>query len=155
MQLLSPSSSNMSFFSEHEIPEPIFYPCQVRHTRVHPVVHSFSYPYLWVVLPVRWRGNSIEKYNSPVVSGWFTVDPGDYLERGNHAGLHGKLRQYLHSQVSRPSAARCLTNRCSTSKMKTIPTSFSLLPPKYLAMSSTPSLSGIYTLPKESWPPLS
>ncbi|GKZ23417.1 hypothetical protein AbraIFM66951_009698 [Aspergillus brasiliensis] len=88
----------MSFFSEHEIPEPIFYPCQVRHTRVHPVVHSFSYPYLWVVLPVRWRGNSIEKYNSPVVSGWFTVDPGDYLERGNHAGLHGKLRQYLHSQ---------------------------------------------------------
>ncbi|GLA02688.1 hypothetical protein AnigIFM60653_002213 [Aspergillus niger] len=52
------------------------------------------------MLPVRWRGNSVEKYTSPVVgSGWFTVDPRDYLERGNHAGLHGKLRQYLHSQV--------------------------------------------------------
>ena len=86
--------------NSHEIPEPVLYPCRVRHTRVHPLVHSFSYSYLWMVLPVRWQGEDLESDNlPPISSGWFTVDARDYLERGNHAGLHGKLRQYLHSQV--------------------------------------------------------
>lgn len=87
--------------------KPVIFPCRTSHTRLFPKKHSFSYSYLFVGIPVGWRG-----YISTVLSadlktlrgqpgnGWFDVDSADYLARGeNPHGLQGKLDEYLESQV--------------------------------------------------------
>lgn len=90
--------------------KPVIFPCRTSHTRLFPKKHSFSYSYLFVGIPVGWRG-----YISTILSadlkglpwrqglprkGWFDVDSGDYLARGeNLHGLRGKLDDYLESQV--------------------------------------------------------
>ena len=95
-------------------PRPLFFPARTTHTRIFPKVHSFSYSYLLVGIPVGWQGSvggmlaadqgsravkDCTQDGSPG-SGWYTVDAADYLERGNgHLGLHGKLGKFLESQV--------------------------------------------------------
>ena len=91
--------------------KPVIFPCRTSHTRLFPKKHSFSYSYLFVGIPVGWRG-----YVSSILSadleglpwnrkqpknGWFNVDSADYFARGeNLHGLRGKLDDYLESQVS-------------------------------------------------------
>lgn len=91
--------------------KPVIFPCRTSHTRLFPKKHSFSYSYLFVGIPVGWRG-----YVSTILSAdlktlpwswgqpknaWLNVDSNDYLARGeNLHGLRGKLDAYLESQVS-------------------------------------------------------
>jgi hypothetical protein len=101
---------------------PLLFPCQTDHARFVPTKHTFSYSYLLVGVPVRWRGNhggiiSCEENtgSSPWymtvlntlsfglggTGAWWRVNGDDYLGRGqNKDGLRGKLKEYLESQVS-------------------------------------------------------
>ncbi len=101
-------SRNISDYNDAwSMMKPVIFPCRTSHTRLFPKKHSFSYSYLFVGIPVGWRG-----YISTVLSadlktlrvqpgnGWFDVDSADYLSRGeNPHGLQGKLDEYLESQV--------------------------------------------------------
>ncbi len=91
--------------------KPIFFPCRTSHIRMFPQAHSFSYSYLFVGIPVGWRGRISSLLNIDLKSlpcsgrkpriGWFSVDSADYLARGDSIhGLRGKLDTYLESQVS-------------------------------------------------------
>ncbi|KAL8739837.1 MAG: hypothetical protein Q9190_007400 [Brigantiaea leucoxantha] len=73
-----------------------------------PKKHSFSYSYLFVGIPIGWRG-SIASFLSvddfPVSktpdrkNTWFSVECSDYLDRGHDSsGLEQKLQSYLESQ---------------------------------------------------------
>ncbi len=95
-------------------PKPLLFPSRTTHTRFFPKTHSFSYSYLIVGIPVGWkgaiggilaayegnRGVSSSAMASSLDGSWYSVDSGDYLDRGNsHLGLHGKLQRFLDSQV--------------------------------------------------------
>ena len=97
--------------------KPRIFPCRTTHTRMFPKIHSFSYSYLMVGIPVGWQGTiasmvsadtdtdkmhtSESTYRTP--KGWFQIEAADYLDRGNvHLGLHGKLDAYLKSQGEHP-----------------------------------------------------
>ena len=91
--------------------KPIVFPCRTSHTRLFPQKHSFSYSYLFVGIPVGWRGRvssllTADLQNTPwegqnPENGWFSVDSADYIARGDSMhGLRGKLDTYLESQVS-------------------------------------------------------
>lgn len=97
-----------------EGPKPLFFPSRTTHTRLFPKKHSFSYSYLLVGIPVGWQGSvggmlSADQgthrtrggpESGPSGRSWFTVDAGDYLDRGNRQhGLDGKLRKFIRSQV--------------------------------------------------------
>ena len=107
----APSSPSDDF-----VAKPMIFPCRTSHTRLVPKTHSFSYSYLWVGIPVGWKGNvggllsaDAPKMSSPwyrrVLSlnsgdAWHTVDGDDYLGRGHaDGGLHEKLHSYLQDQV--------------------------------------------------------
>ena len=96
--------------------KPLLFPCRTSHTRFFPKKHSFSYSYLFVGIPVGWRGSvgsllsadlelPLEDKAQVIPSfdggkGWFSVEATDHLERGFHPfGLQGKLHAYLRSQV--------------------------------------------------------
>ena len=87
---------------------PLIFPSRTTHTRLFPKKHGFSYSYLLVGIPVGWKGsiatmisadvNRHEDLQAP--KSWFSVDAEDHLDRGNDkAGLIGKLRMYIESQV--------------------------------------------------------
>jgi hypothetical protein len=93
----------------------LLFPCQTSHSRIFPKKHSFSHSYLLVGIPVGFEGDaggvvSVGATGKPGRSSWlsntlwgswFTVDAGDYLERGkSELGLRGKLDEYLQTQVS-------------------------------------------------------
>jgi hypothetical protein len=94
--------------------KPLLFPCRTSHSRVFPKKHSFNYSYLVVGIPVGWEGciaglvsvgttsdwkDHIFPTDRPQ-TGWYHVDPSDYLERGNgHLGLRGKLDRCLREQV--------------------------------------------------------
>ncbi len=95
----------------------LLFPCQTSHARKFPQKHSFTYSYVTVGIPVGFAGNaggmvSVEAASTPGFpswlsltspSAWFTVDAGDYLERGNsELRLRGKLDAYLRSQGAQP-----------------------------------------------------
>ncbi len=103
--------------------KPIFFPCRTSHTRLFPQVHSFSYSYLFVGIPVGWRGRISSLLNIDLKSmpsrgrkpriGWFSVDSADYLARGDSIhGLRGKLDTYLESQVSASCMSPMHTRSC-------------------------------------------
>lgn len=97
--------------------EPLIFPCRTSHTRLFPKKHSFSYSYLYVGIPVGWRGSvrSVLSANIETSSSagndqvahplrekkaWLRVEAADYLNRGGaHLGLQGKLHEYLVSQA--------------------------------------------------------
>lgn len=90
---------------------PLVFPCRTTHTRLFPKKHSFSYSYLFVGVPVGWRGsissffsadlNSLSLKDHQQKQGWLSVESADYLDRGDNVhGLQGKLDSYLRSQVS-------------------------------------------------------
>ena len=104
---------NNRFISQHDFSplKPILFPCRTSHTRIFPKNHSFSYSYLFVAIPVGWRGWISSLLTADLKSlpwrgrkpkiGWFNVDSADYLARGDSMhGLRGKLDTYLESQVS-------------------------------------------------------
>ncbi|KAK3370277.1 hypothetical protein B0H63DRAFT_528009 [Podospora didyma] len=98
----------------------LLFPCKTTHSRMFPRKHSFSYSYIVVGVPVGWEGNagglvSVGKGNrtsgllswfslgSQAQKGWYDIDAGDYLERGNaELGLRGKLDSYLRTQGADP-----------------------------------------------------
>lgn len=91
--------------------KPLVFPCRTSHTRLFPKKHSFSYSYLFVGVPVDSEGStngiiSADSKSSPLFDSkreraWFSVESADYLNRGDSpSGLHGKLDDYLRSQVS-------------------------------------------------------
>ena len=90
---------------------PLVFPCRTTHTRLFPKKHSFSYSYLFVGVPVGWRGSvgsffsadfkSLSSKDHRPKQGWLSVESADYLNRGDNVhGLQGKLDSYLQSQVS-------------------------------------------------------
>ncbi len=90
--------------------KPVIFPCRTSHTRLFPRKHSFFYSYLFVGIPVGWRGyvstvlsadlKTLPRNRGQPGTGWFNVDSADYLARGeNLHGLQGKLDEYLESQV--------------------------------------------------------
>ena len=90
---------------------PLVFPCRTTHTRLFPKKHSFSYSYLFVGVPVGWRGSVGSFFSADLKSlsskdlrqehGWLRVESADYLNRGDNVhGLQGKLDSYLQSQVS-------------------------------------------------------
>jgi hypothetical protein len=96
--------------------KPLIFPCRTSHTRMFPKTHSFSYSYLYVGIPVGWRGSSgallsvgseafLSDHEQPehgpqTTKSWFHIEASDYLNRGDHGlGLKGKLHTYLNSQV--------------------------------------------------------
>lgn len=95
-----------------QILKPLVFPCRTIHTRLFPKVHSFSYSYLFVGIPIGWQGSqnnflSVD-FKDPLTGkayqrwwpSWFSIMSSDYLNRGSHAdGLKGKLDDYLESQV--------------------------------------------------------
>ena len=102
--------------SDGFVAKPVIFPCRTSHTRLYPKTHSFSYSYLWVGIPVGWKGNvggllSADAFESSIPwyskllslstgEAWQTVDGDDYLARGHvDGGLHEKLQNYLQSQV--------------------------------------------------------
>ena len=91
--------------------KPLIFPCRTSHVRISPQKHSFSYSYLFVGIPVGWRGcvsslltadlKTLPWKGRKPENGWFNVDSADYLARGDSMhGLRGKLDTYLESQVS-------------------------------------------------------
>ncbi|MCJ1308701.1 hypothetical protein MMC25_002355 [Agyrium rufum] len=90
--------------------KPRIFPCTTSHTRMFPKVHSFSYSYLMVGIPVGWQGEVKGLLSADTkVAGqranraWFTVEAEDYLDKGHdHLDLLGKLRLYLRSQGELP-----------------------------------------------------
>ena len=91
--------------------KPLIFPCRTSHTRIFPRKHSFSYSYLFVGIPIGWRGyvstvlsadlKALPRRDRPPQTGWFNVDSADHLARGDSVhGLQGKLDDYLRSQVS-------------------------------------------------------
>ncbi|CZR69496.1 uncharacterized protein PAC_19396 [Phialocephala subalpina] len=90
--------------------KPLFFPCQTSHVRMFPKKHGFSYSYLFVGIPIGWKGNSggmvsaEEEDSRSWLSlnpgkAWWTVNGDDYLKRGHvKDGLVGKVREYLESQ---------------------------------------------------------
>ena len=97
--------------------KPLIFPCQTSHTRIFPKIHSFSYSYLQVGIPVGWQGSvgsmvSADLDHMPPADSdhprklqraWFSVEAADHLERGNaHLGLQGKLHNYLKSEGECP-----------------------------------------------------
>ena len=91
--------------------KPLVFPCRTSHTRIFPKTHSFSYSYLFVGIPVGWRGYVNTVLSADLKSlpwsdrqssqtGWFNVDSADHLARGDSVhGLQGKLDEYLRTQV--------------------------------------------------------
>jgi hypothetical protein len=91
----------------------LLFPCRTSHQRKFPKTHAFSYSYLTIGIPVGFEGNAGgmvsvgAKGKHGLFSGlfgpqrgWFTIDAGDYLERGRaELGLRGKLNEYLRAQV--------------------------------------------------------
>ena len=90
--------------------KPCVFPCRTTHSRLFPEKHSFSYSYLYVGIPVGWKGqagNILSADSDPDGSitskTWFSVLAADYLQRGVHEnGLQGKLQDYLLSQGISP-----------------------------------------------------
>jgi hypothetical protein len=105
--------------------KPLVFPCRTTHTRFFPKKHSFSYSYLFVGIPISWRGSigsflsadlkSLPCEYRPPRRGWLSVESADYLNRGEDVhGLQGKLDSYLRSQVSQISLIGLLW-KCSLS----------------------------------------
>jgi hypothetical protein len=136
--------------------KPFLFPARTTHTRLLPKVHSSSFSYLSVGVPVGWQDSAggmlatdheiYDPRNSRNKS-WYTVCATDYLYRGNSfLGLKGKLRSYLQSIVSTIPALfgpeliilRVLITR--TTLMRIL-----LLLQSSLTTQLTPSLSGIST----------
>ncbi|KAK5652464.1 hypothetical protein OQA88_10508 [Cercophora sp. LCS_1] len=92
----------------------LLFPSRTTHSRIFPKKHSFSYSYLVVGVPVNWEGTaggivSVGTNNGGLFSwlskGWYTIDPGDYLDRGRaELGLRGKLDAYLQDQGADPAS---------------------------------------------------
>ena len=95
--------------------KPRIFPCRTTHTRMFPKIHSFSYSYLMIGVPVGWRGTICSMVSADLdmmhtfkstyrtYKGWFNIEAADYLARGNaHLGLRGKLHAYLKSQGESP-----------------------------------------------------
>ncbi|KAF9886004.1 hypothetical protein FE257_012185 [Aspergillus nanangensis] len=82
-----------------DAPEPMLYPCRIRHTRLIPTAHSFSYSYLWAMVPIRWNGTTYhDDHVRQIVPRWMSIRSQDYLSRGGREGLNAKLHQFLDHQ---------------------------------------------------------
>lgn len=99
---------------------PMLFPCRTTHSRMFPEKHSFGYSYLYVGVPVGWRGcsGSMLSVDTPkgAKRGWFHVQASDFLERGgDDQTLDAKLSLYLNSQVvpsSKCPVARLTVSGC-------------------------------------------
>ena len=106
--------------------KPVIFPCRTTHKRIFPEVHSLSYSYLFVGVPVGWSSSagSILSSDCEASSTWFSVHQEDYLARGVHSlGLRGKLDDYLRSQDVDPAL---------------IPGGFLVTAPRFLGFSFNP-----------------
>jgi DUF1365 family protein len=112
-QMMREAQSAPSVETEHKemkFLKPCVFPCRTTHSRLFPTKHSFSYSYLYVGIPVGWRGQAGNMLSADSDLGgsntsktWFGVVAEDYLERGVHdRGLQGKLQDYLISQGISP-----------------------------------------------------
>ena len=79
---------------------PLLIPSRTSHSRVFPQKHNFSYSYLYVGIPIGFRGPVSKALSvDSQRRSWFHVTAEDHLTRGNdHLGLAEKLKRYLHAQ---------------------------------------------------------
>lgn len=99
---------------DNSLLKPLFFPCTTKHVRLTPKPHSFVYSYLWVGIPVPWKGSSggmisaddckqrswfLSMFSLTPENAWYTVNGDDYLGRGEGT-LSQKLQDYLRTQVS-------------------------------------------------------
>lgn len=101
--------SSMNFDPQQNQLRPLVFPCRTSHTRMFPKSHSFSYSYLFVGIPIGWRGTIGKLLSADMKSlpwkvrsprSWLSVESADHLERGDHVhGLRWKLESYLRTQV--------------------------------------------------------
>lgn len=101
---------------------PLLFPSRVAHTRKFPKMHSFTYSYLMVGIPIGWRGSigtflsadikSLPWQGRQPLAAWFSVESADHLARGDSVhGLQGKLEEYLCSIV-RCNQRACIATLC-------------------------------------------
>jgi DUF1365 family protein len=85
---------------DEQVLPPLLLASKTTHSRLFPEKHAFSYSYLLVGVPVGVQGriSKLLSVDSPH-PGWFSVDPEDYLFRGDsHMSLSEKLQKYLRTQ---------------------------------------------------------
>lgn len=153
--------------SDPQAMRPLVFPCRTSHTRIFPKKHSFSYSYLFVGIPIGWRGsvgsflsadlNSLApktEQSRPVSKSWFSVEAEDHLTRKTHiSGLLGKLEAYLKSQVGlrKTASESTLLNTRHREKFQRITPLHTWLPHlDFLVTLSTLSLSGICIITRGS-----
>ena len=150
--------------------KPLILPCRTSHTRMFPKIHSFSYSYLFVGIPVGWQGSlgklvsadlechsagcEADRAYRQKQNAWFTVESAEYLNRGGQArGLKGKLDDYLRSQVCKFSCFKFSTELKSIYRVKPLRIILILIWSPRLAFSgilSTLCRSGICTTREKS-----
>lgn len=102
------------------IGKPLLFPAKLSHTRMFPEKYNYWYSYFVVGVPVGLHArigtvlsidinhptpystlkNVARSRSERIKHCWFTIDPIQYLDRGNdHLGLEGKLHAFLWSQV--------------------------------------------------------
>ncbi|KAI9888196.1 MAG: hypothetical protein M1820_010240 [Bogoriella megaspora] len=110
-QKLAKKAKSQMENSDENLLKPMILPCRTNHTRLFPKKHSFSYSYLFVGIPVGWRGCtwSALSVDTQILSpnerkrGWFHISGADYLDRDNPGlDLKAKLAFYLQSQDENP-----------------------------------------------------
>ncbi|KAG0652240.1 hypothetical protein D0Z07_1242 [Hyphodiscus hymeniophilus] len=132
--------------------KPMIFRCQTSHTRLYPKTNSFAYSYLWVGIPVGWKGNvggmlsaDLSRSSYPWYTrllslrprdAWHTVNSDDYLGRGHaDGGLQEKLHDYLENQGINP---------------QEYPHAYLLTAPRFLNYASNPvSIWNLYSAQKE------
>lgn len=85
---------------EEQVLPPRIITSRAMHSRLFPKRRAFSYPYLYVGVPIGIEGR-VSNFLSidSQYPAWFNVDSADYLEHGHaHLTLGEKLKRYLHSQ---------------------------------------------------------
>lgn len=124
--------------------KPLVFPCRTSHTRFFPQKHSFSYSYLFVGVPVGFKGSAgfllSADNGSKAAKSWFHIEPTDYLSRGNdNLGLQGKLHLYLKSQVSGESSCKsALLRNFQGEDAADYPSAYLVTAPRFLGYSFNP-----------------
>lgn len=142
-------TSQYNYNDEWSPLKPILFPCRTSHTRIFPQKHSFSYSYLFIGIPVGWRGwvsslltadlKTLPWRGRKPRNGWFNIDSADFLARGDSMhGLRGKLDTYLESQVS-VSCMSLIHTLMVVNRMRKLRTTPMLILSLRLDFSDTPS----------------
>ena len=157
-------AESMGISKEDLLSTPVFIPSRTNHARINPAKHSFSYSYLFVGIPVGWKGsigsllsvdcqaripdkNTNQLISPKARTTWFSVEAERYLSWDKvNIGLRAKLEAYLKSQVRLAARSqRDMTNPSRVLIRSSFPTPILSLLPSFWAIPLIPCPSGICT----------